>query len=225
MANEAHKIKLLVLWDILCKNTDENHALNTDELSELLALRGLNVSRKILVQDIATLCDNGYEVLSYKKKYHYYYVVNRSLETAEVVMLADVINASKLPVAQKKALAQRLAETLCTHQAESISKHIISLDKGRRGNSSFIYNVDAIERAINENKQISFLYFDYDDKHKKVYRKEGKRYVVSPAYMVWNKDNYYLCYPSARLTNSAPSASAWRTVYAVPPACVWLSTR
>ncbi len=192
MANEAHKIKLLVLWDILCKNTDENHALNTDEISELLALRGLNVSRKILVQDIATLCDNGYDVLSYKKKYHYYYVVNRSLETAEVVMLADVINASKLPVAQKKALAQRLAETLCTHQAESISKHIISLDKGRRGNSSFIYNVDAIERAINENKQISFLYFNYDEKHKKVYRKNGNRYTVSPAFMVWNKDNYYL---------------------------------
>ena len=69
MANEAHKIKLLVLWDILCKNTDENHALNTDEISDLLALRGLNVSRKIFVQDIATLCDNGYEVLSYKKKY------------------------------------------------------------------------------------------------------------------------------------------------------------
>ena len=78
MANEAHKIKLLVLWDILCKNTDENHALNTDEISELLALRGLNVSRKILVQDIATLCDNGYEVLSYKKKYHYFR--NRGLQ-------------------------------------------------------------------------------------------------------------------------------------------------
>ena len=55
MANEAHKIKLLVLLDILCKNTDENYALNTDEISELLALRVLNASRKILVQDIATL--------------------------------------------------------------------------------------------------------------------------------------------------------------------------
>ena len=167
MANDVHKIKLLLLWDILCKNTDEDHALNTDEIVDLLALRGVNVSRKILVQDIATLCNNGYEVLSYKKKYHYYYVVNRSLETAEVVMLADVINASKLPVAQKKALAQRLAETLCSHQAENISKHIVSLDKGRKGNSSFIYNVDAIDRAINDNKQISFLYFDYDEKQKK----------------------------------------------------------
>ena len=76
MANDVHKIKLLLLWDILCKNTDEDHALNTDEIVDLLALRGVNVSRKILVQDIAILCDNGYEVLSYKKKYHYYYVVN-----------------------------------------------------------------------------------------------------------------------------------------------------
>ena len=192
MANDVHKIKLLLLWDILCKNTDENHALNTDEIVNLLALRGVNVSRKILVQDIAILCDNGYEVLSYKKKYHYYYVVNRSLETAEVVMLADVINASKLPVSQKKALVQRLSETLCSHQAENISKHIVSLDKGRKGNSSFIYNVDAIDRAINDNKQISFLYFDYDEKHKKVYRKNGNRYVVNPAFMVWNKDNYYM---------------------------------
>ena len=73
-----------------------------------------------------------------------------------------------------------------------MSKHIISFEKSRKGSSSLIYNVDSIERAINENKKISFLYFDYDDKHKKVYRKEGKRYVVSPAYMVWNKDNYYL---------------------------------
>ncbi len=192
MANDVHKIKLLLLWDIFCKNTDEDHALNTDKIANLLALRGVNVSRKILVQDIATLCDNGYEVLSYKKKYHYYYVVNRALETAEVVMLADVIKASKLPVSQKKALVQRLSETLCSHQAENISKHIVSLDKGRKGNSSFIYNVDAIDRAINDNKQISFLYFDYDEKHKKVYRKSGNRYTVSPAFMVWNKDNYYM---------------------------------
>ena len=192
VGNGEQKIKLLILWNILQKNTDESHALNADEIREKLETYGINVIRRVVANDIATLNEYGYEVLSYKKKYHYYYVVNRSFETAEVVMLADVINASKLPVAQKKALVGRLAETLCTHQAESISKHIISFEKSRKGSSSLIYNVDSIERAINENKKISFLYFDYDDKHKKVYRKEGKRYVVSPAYMVWNKDNYYL---------------------------------
>ena len=192
MANENNKIKLLVLWDILCKHTDENHAMNADELRAELEKKGIGVIRRVIADDIATLNEFGYEVLSYKKKYTYYYVVNRILETAEVVMIADSINASKLPATQKKALVGRLAETLCLHQAESVSKHIVSPDKGRKGSCSLIYNVDTIERAIDENKKISFLYFDYDEKHKKVYRKNGKRYIVSPAYMVWNKDNYYL---------------------------------
>lgn len=89
MENEnGHKIKLLVLWDILYKNTDENHAMNADEIRDELAKRGISVIRRVVASDIATLNEYGYEVLSYKKKYTYYYVVNRPLETAEVVMLA-----------------------------------------------------------------------------------------------------------------------------------------
>ena len=49
------KIKLLVLWDILCRNTDEAHALNTDEIIEMLAEKGISVGRKVLVQDIDLL--------------------------------------------------------------------------------------------------------------------------------------------------------------------------
>ena len=30
--NTAQKIKLLILWDILCQYTDEEHALDTDEI-------------------------------------------------------------------------------------------------------------------------------------------------------------------------------------------------
>ena len=49
------KIKLLVLWDILCRNTDEPHALNTDEIIEMLTEKGIIVGRKVLVQDIDLL--------------------------------------------------------------------------------------------------------------------------------------------------------------------------
>ena len=55
MANDVHKIKLLVLWDILCKNTDENHAMNADEIREELAKRGISVMRKVVATDIAAL--------------------------------------------------------------------------------------------------------------------------------------------------------------------------
>lgn len=41
------KIKLLVLYDILCKNTDEDHALNTDEIIAMLAEKNIKVARKV----------------------------------------------------------------------------------------------------------------------------------------------------------------------------------
>lgn len=158
MANDIHKIKLLVLWDILCQNTDEEHALNTDEIVELLALRGINVSRKILVEDIKTLCAQGYEVLSYKKKYHYYYVVNRPLETAEVVMLADVINAAKITSAQKKELKSGVYDM--NYIVNVVSKIIIETDgtvtvemiNGTKINNGEVGNANAGKKNRNENR-------------------------------------------------------------------------
>ena len=65
MANEnGNKIKLLVLWDILCKNTDENHAMNADEIREEREKRGISVMRKVVATDIAALNNFGYEVVS-----------------------------------------------------------------------------------------------------------------------------------------------------------------
>lgn len=195
MRKNEYKIKLLVLWDILCCFTDEEHPMNTDEIIEKLNEKGIASSRKVLVADIALLNENGYEVLSFKKKFHYYYVANRPFDTAEIVLLSDVIKASKLTASQKNNIIDKLSGTLCSYQAMLISKNIVSFDKGKFGNSSFIYSVDGIERAINDNKQISFKYFNYDEKHNKVYRKNGKRYYANPIIMVWNKDNYYmLCF-------------------------------
>ncbi len=53
--NTEQKVKLLVLYDILQRNTDEDHALNTDEIIALLAEKKIAVSRKIPLKDIALL--------------------------------------------------------------------------------------------------------------------------------------------------------------------------
>ena len=57
---ESNKIKLLILWDILQKNTDESHAMNADEIREELAKRGISVIRRVVANDIAALNDYGY---------------------------------------------------------------------------------------------------------------------------------------------------------------------
>ena len=146
MANDIHKIKLLLLWDILCKNTDEDHALNTDEIISLLAEKKIAVSRKILLQDIALLNEYGYEVLTYKKKYHYYYVVNRHFDSAEIAFLADAVQASKLSATQKQTLTNKLMTTMGDFQATELTVAARFGTMPKRNNRHIIYTIDTLWR-------------------------------------------------------------------------------
>lgn len=189
------KIKLLVLYDLLYRLTDENHALNTDEIIALLAGKRIAVSRKILLQDIALLNEYGYEVLTYKKKYHYYYVVTRQFDTAEIAMLADAVQASKISAAQKQSLIDKLLSSIGDYQAKDMAVAARFGVMPKRNNKQIIYTIDTIKRAIVNNKQVSFKYYSLDYQAHRVYHKDGERYIVNPLVVVWNKDNYYLvCY-------------------------------
>lgn len=59
-------------------------------------------------------------------------------------------------------------------------------------NESIYRNVDAISHAIEENKKLSFCYFEWDQKGQKRFRRNGEAYVVSPYFLVWDDENYYL---------------------------------
>lgn len=189
------KIKLLVLYDLLCKLTDENHTLNTDEIITLLTEKNITVSRKTLVQDIALLNEYGYEVLSYKKKYHYYYVVNRQFDVAEIALLSDAVQASKLSVSQKQKLTNKLMATIGDIQAKELSSTICCDSIPERNNKHIIYSIDTLKQAIIENRQVSFKYYSLDYQKNKIYHNSGDRYIVDPLAVVWNNDNYYfICY-------------------------------
>ena len=55
MGNDTQKIKLLALWDILCKHTDEDHPMHTDVIIAALNEKGISASRKVLPQGIEIL--------------------------------------------------------------------------------------------------------------------------------------------------------------------------
>ena len=176
--NTDTSIKLLVLYDILCKMTDEDHALSTNELIDELAKRGIAVSRKVLPSDIALLNKYGYEVCSYTKKARYYYAEHQFFDTAEITMLADVVKASKLTESRKEAIICKLYSTIGVYRHPD-PDNIVFLDAQKRvGNPSIIYNIDAIETAIKQNRKISFLYFHLNENKDKVYHCDKKRYTV-----------------------------------------------
>lgn len=194
--NSEQKIKLLVLYDILLRETDESHALSTDEIVEKLRERGIEIARKVLPGDIALLNKYGFEVLSYKKRSYYYYVAYRKFDVAELRVLIDAVQAANfISEAHTIDLAKRLAGLAGTHSAEEIGRRFVCYDTVKKNNGNIFYYTDRIERAIEERKKVSFRYFSLNYRGEKVYRREGRRYIVNPVVLICDDDNYYLvCY-------------------------------
>ncbi len=180
----------------MLRETDEEHPLSTDKIVEKLCKRGINIARKVLPGDIELLNKYGFEVLSYKKRSYYYYVAYRKFDVAELCILIDAIQAADfIPEAHTIDLAKRLAGLAGTHSAEEMGRRFVCYDTVKKNNNNIFYYTDKIERAIEGSKKVSFRYFSLNYKGEKVFRREGRRYIVNPVVLVCDDDNYYLvCY-------------------------------
>ena len=68
MANEnIRKVKLLKLLELLRQNTDEDHPLSTGQIANALSEMGIPFDRRTISQDIITLNELGYEIMSVMK--------------------------------------------------------------------------------------------------------------------------------------------------------------
>ena len=91
MARENfRKIKLLKLLEMLRQSTDEQHPMSTSSIIASLAEMEITCDRRTLSQDIATLNDLGYEImtttLGHEKAY---YVEDRNFSIPELKILID----------------------------------------------------------------------------------------------------------------------------------------
>ena len=84
------------------------------------------------------------------------------------------------------------------YQARQLQRQVFVSGRVKVMNESIYFNVDRLHTAIAARRAITFQYFDYDLQRKKVLRRGGQQYAVSPYGLIWNSDNYYLvAYDSA----------------------------
>ena len=190
--NAEQKIRLLVLYDILHKETDAEHQLSTNELIDKLASYGIQATRQTVYDDIEMLNAFGYEIITVHGRNNRYFVGDRTFELPEVQVLLHAVGAAKF-LTEKKAsvLTEKVAELLGEAQADSL-KELLSVKSNEHGNERVYYSIDAITTALIEKRKLSFLYFDYDDRGNRVYRKGKERYDVNPLGMVYSGENFYL---------------------------------
>ena len=169
------KIKLLLLYEILQKQTDELPPMTTSEIFTALQESGIAVSRQTLYEDIEVLNCYGFEVICLKGKENQYYISSRPFERPEgEILLQAVCSSDFLSKKKKYELLNKVAELFGGSAQEIIE--CTATDCGAGGKNEHIYyTIDALMTALMEKRQVSFRYFDYGAKGEKVYRKSAER--------------------------------------------------
>ena len=196
MEGSITKLKLLKIWEMLCKETDENHSMPSTAIIKKLNDMGIPCDRRTLYKDIDALNENGYEVLCKRSRQNEYYVLDRNFNDAELHILIDAVQAATFITNKKTAdLVDRIASLAGDCKAEILKSNAVAFNTVKNTNEKIYYSVNEIINAIENQNKIEFYYFDYDVKHEKVYRKDKQLYKVNPYATIFSNDSYYLlCY-------------------------------
>ncbi len=211
---EGQKFKSLLVWNILLKKTDENHALQIKEIKEFLEFYGITAERHSIkrdIDDILALVNREYEMdlddlgmeerelLGYEVEYdaaqHGYKVSRRPYDFEELRLLAECVRSTKFISKSQEEHLLAAIENLCSdYQIEELKSEVYLVGRNKTANKSVMGNMLKINQAIRENKQISFRYQKYtiQDRTQQVDRRRGAAYILSPFKLIINDGYYYL---------------------------------
>ena len=159
----GQKLKLLYLIQIFEECTDENHGITMTEirqkLQQLMRLDSMP-DRKSVYDDIDQLQDFGYDIIEEQTRTQTYYkLASRDFEVSELKMMVDAIASSKfLSEAKSRELIRKLEKQCSNADKASLNRQIVMANRVKSMNIKVHYNVDALHRAIAENKQVKFKY-------------------------------------------------------------------
>lgn len=193
MSGKANKKRLLTILEYLYKNTDEENPTNTTRLIDFLSEKEVEGDRKTIADDIEALVDMGYDIVSIKSSPNKYFWGQRAFEIPELKLLIDAVCSSRFITDKKsKELTKKITLLAGANQSLQLKRHIIATGRAKTENQNIYYLVDEITTAINEKKQISFQYSEYNVMKEKILRHDGEVYVISPYMLYWNEDYYYV---------------------------------
>ncbi len=192
------KLKIFYILDYLQKNSHQDHPVRAAELLTMLEQQhNIVCERKTIYSDIAALQDYGVDIVSIPGKNGGYYIASRNFELPELKLLIDSVQSSRFLTEKKsRELIEKLCSQCSVYDARLMRRDVLVSGRVKSMNETIYYNVDAIQDAIAENRQITFRYFDYGLDGKRHYR--NRNYQASPYGLCQDHENCYLLAHSER---------------------------
>ena len=197
MAKSAHQQeKLLRLQQIFLQETDEDHPLTMQQLIGRLEQFGIAAERKSIYINIETLNQCGADIITERRgSATVYYSAGGAFEAAELRLLADAVASSRFITAKKSTqLLKKLGGLVSRHQSDELRRQVHVAGRVKSMNETIFYLVDELHRAIDQNRAVTFLYYDWvlERGIARKPRHGGKQYCISPWQLLWQDEFYYL---------------------------------
>ena len=196
--SDNQKLKIFYILDYLQRNSHQDHPVRASELIAMLENKHhIACERKTIYSDIAALQDLGVDIVSIPGKNGGYYIASRNFELPELKLLIDAVQSSRFLTEKKsRELIEKLCNQCSVYDARLMRRDVLVSGRVKSMNETIYYNVDAIQDAISQNRQIRFRYFDWGIDGKRRYR--DKEYIASPYGLCQDNENCYLLGHSVR---------------------------
>lgn len=189
-----YKFKLMLLKRIMLEKTDADHYITMGGIIHELEKEEVHAERKTLYRDLADLDRTGIRVKGERRgKQYRYNVVEREFELAELKLLVDAVQASRF-ISEDRSLVliSKLEKYASEYERKQLNRNVFVHGRVKSMNDGIYRNVDAIHYAILNDRKIKFRYCQWNIEMKLELRRDGRYYRISPWYLTWKDDNYYL---------------------------------
>ncbi len=187
------KLKLLYIADYLKLKSDENHPISADELRNMLANQGIDAERKSIYADIDALRQFGMDIETTRGRNGGIVLLSKDFELTELKLLVDAVQSSRFITEKKSyALIKKISSLSSEYDRKELQRFVYISNRIKTENESIYYSTDNIYRAINDDRQISFYYFNYGADYKKKYHNNKTPITVSPFALQFDSDRYYM---------------------------------
>lgn len=191
--SSRQKQKILYLAKFFLEETDEDHPASMADILAYLSRAGIEAERKSIYADLEELSLFGLDIVTLRGRGGGYFLGERAFQLPEVRLLVDAVQSSRFLTRKKsEELIKKLRSLTSRHQSSALSHTVSVAGRIKTMNESIYRNVDAIGSAIENNRKIRFRYFEWSPTGEKRLRRDGDYYTVSPFFLIWDNENYYL---------------------------------
>lgn len=187
------KSRILHIYKMLMEQTDNEHYLTAQQIISQLGEIGVEAFRKTVISDVEQLIAFGVDIVCVKSTQNRYYINSREFTLPELKLLVDAVESSQFITKAKSAeLIGKISDLASTYQADELCREIYLARRMKSDNEEIYDVVDKIHSAVRQQRQITFMYYEFDVEKNRVLRNNGERYQFSPYGLNWEDNRYYV---------------------------------